>query len=95
MGISHFSPICHLCPGNTALIYHHGKLLALQEADKPCKLSPFVFTSEKNKIRGGGGGGGWFFSAFHWSDSLIGRCVYISPSAYKLSIYISGLLYWL
>lgn len=28
---------CGLYPANTALIYHHGKLLALQEADKPCK----------------------------------------------------------
>lgn len=25
-------------PGNTALVYHHGKLMALSEADKPCKL---------------------------------------------------------
>jgi len=24
---------------NTALIYHHGKLMALSEADKPCKFS--------------------------------------------------------
>lgn len=24
--------------GNTALVYHHGKLLALSEADKPCML---------------------------------------------------------
>ncbi|KAL0464433.1 UNVERIFIED_CONTAM: Carotenoid 9,10(9',10')-cleavage dioxygenase 1, partial [Sesamum latifolium] len=27
---------------NTALIYHHGKLLALSEADKPCKLALFL-----------------------------------------------------
>jgi carotenoid cleavage dioxygenase len=26
-------------PANTALIYHHGKLMALSEADKPCKFS--------------------------------------------------------
>ncbi|KAL0006833.1 hypothetical protein SO802_008335, partial [Lithocarpus litseifolius] len=44
--------------GNTALTYHHGKLLALQEADKPCKLSPFVFTSGKKKKNKRGRGGG-------------------------------------
>jgi hypothetical protein len=26
-------------PANTAFVYHHGKLMALSEADKPCKLS--------------------------------------------------------
>lgn len=31
-----------LFSANTALIYHHGKLLALQEADKPCKLCYIV-----------------------------------------------------
>jgi carotenoid cleavage dioxygenase len=30
--------VCNPLPGNTNLIYHNGKLLALQEADKPCKL---------------------------------------------------------
>jgi len=27
------------CAANTALIYHHGKLMALSEVDKPCKFS--------------------------------------------------------
>lgn len=27
---------------NTALVYHHGKLMVLGEADKPCKRAPFL-----------------------------------------------------
>jgi len=27
-----------VCAGNTALVYHGGKFMALNEGDKPCKL---------------------------------------------------------
>lgn len=33
--------VCHTLPGNTALVYHRGKLLALSELDKPCKQNSF------------------------------------------------------
>ncbi|KAJ0094766.1 hypothetical protein Patl1_17194 [Pistacia atlantica] len=44
---------CKKCPqlndytlmlGNTALIYHHGKLLVLSEADKPCEMFTFGYS---------------------------------------------------
>jgi len=35
--------IFHICPANTALVYHHGKLLALSEADKPCEAISALF----------------------------------------------------
>jgi hypothetical protein len=28
----------YLISGNTAIVYHHGKVLALNEGDKPCKF---------------------------------------------------------
>jgi len=38
-GVTFWFSDAFLFPANTALIYHHGKLMALSEADKPCKFS--------------------------------------------------------
>ena len=38
-GVTFWFSDAFLFPANTALIYHHGKLMALSEADKACKFS--------------------------------------------------------
>ena len=35
----------HHVSGNTAMVYHDGRVLALNEADKPCKIFEFSFSA--------------------------------------------------